>query len=72
MGRIVALNKFISKATDKCLFFFKILKQDGRVQSSLSKPQEVLSKASPPEPINTRRRSVLVPGCIPNDNQFRP
>ena len=26
-GRIVALNKFISKATDKCLPFFKTLKQ---------------------------------------------
>ena len=27
IGRIVALNKFVSKATDKCLPFFKILKQ---------------------------------------------
>ena len=26
-GRIVALKKFISKATDKCLPFFKTLKQ---------------------------------------------
>ena len=26
-GRIVALNKIISKATDKCLPFFKTLKQ---------------------------------------------
>ena len=25
--RIVALNKFVSKATDKCLPFFKTLKQ---------------------------------------------
>ena len=27
IGRIVALNKFVSKAIDKCLPFFKILKQ---------------------------------------------
>ena len=26
-GKITALNKFISKATDKCLPFFKTLKQ---------------------------------------------
>ena len=27
IGRIVALNRFINKAKDKCLPFFKILKQ---------------------------------------------
>ena len=27
-GRIVALNRFVSRATDKCLLFFKTLKQD--------------------------------------------
>ena len=27
IGRIVALNRFVSKATDKCLPFFKTLKQ---------------------------------------------
>jgi len=26
-GRITALNRFVSKATDKCLPFFKTLKQ---------------------------------------------
>ena len=26
-GRIVALNRFVSRATDKCLLFFKTLKQ---------------------------------------------
>ena len=26
-GRVVALNRFISKATDKCLPFFKVLKK---------------------------------------------
>lgn len=26
-GRVAALNKFISKATDKCLPFFKTLKK---------------------------------------------
>ena len=26
-GRIMALNRFVSKATDKCLPFFKVLKQ---------------------------------------------
>ena len=27
-GRVAALNKFVSKATDKYLPFFKVLKQD--------------------------------------------
>ena len=27
MGRVAALNRFVSRATDKCLLFFKILKQ---------------------------------------------
>ena len=26
-GRVVALNKFVSKATDKCLPFFKVLRK---------------------------------------------
>ena len=26
-GRVAALNRFVSKATDKCLPFFKILKK---------------------------------------------
>ena len=26
-GRVAALNRFVSKATDKCLLFFKILKK---------------------------------------------
>ena len=26
-GRVVALNKFVSKATNKCLSFFKFLKK---------------------------------------------
>ena len=26
-GRVAALNKFVSKATDKCLPFFKVLKK---------------------------------------------
>ena len=26
-GRVAALNKFVSKATDKCLPFFKVLKR---------------------------------------------
>jgi len=27
MGRVAALNRFVSRATDKCLLFFKTLKQ---------------------------------------------
>ena len=27
-GRVAALNRYVSKATDKCLPFFKVLKQD--------------------------------------------
>ena len=26
-GKVVALNKFVSKATDKCLSFFRILRK---------------------------------------------
>ena len=26
-GRVAALNKFVSKATDKCLPFFRVLKK---------------------------------------------
>ena len=27
IGRVAALNRFVSKATDKCLTFFKVLKR---------------------------------------------
>ena len=26
-GRVAALNKFVSKSTDKCLLFFRVLKK---------------------------------------------
>ena len=69
-GQIMALNKFVFKATDKHLPVFKIYKQNGQVRSNLSKPQGALTKAFLLMPINTRRRSILVFGYIPNGNQF--
>ena len=26
-GKVIALNRFVSKATDKCMSFFKVLKK---------------------------------------------
>lgn len=47
-GRIVALNRFISKATDKCLPFFKTLKQvfqwANKCEASFQSLKEYLAK----------------------------
>jgi hypothetical protein len=49
-GRIAALNRFVSRSTDKCLPFFKVLEEsfdmDGRVPTSIRRTQEVLSNTS--------------------------
>ena len=46
--RVTALNKFNSKATDKCLPFFKTLKQAFKwieeCETSFNKPKEYLMK----------------------------
>ncbi|XP_065635439.1 uncharacterized protein LOC136070054 [Quercus suber] len=34
-GRVAALNKFVSKATDKCLPFFKILRKEEKLQKTV-------------------------------------
>ena len=49
-GKIVALNKFVSKATDKCLPFFRTLRKSFKWTNECQKAFEELKKylSSPP------------------------
>ena len=49
-GKIAALNRFVSKATDKCLSFFRILRQSFEWTDECQKEFEDLKKylSSPP------------------------
>ena len=53
-GRIVALNRFVSRATDKCLSFFKTLKQAfqwiNECKAAFQALKDYLSKPSPLSP----------------------
>ena len=40
-GRVTALNRFVSKATDKCLPFFKVLKRHLNGQTNVKKPFKI-------------------------------
>ena len=43
-GKVVALNKFVSKATDKCLPFFRVLKKSFEWTDECQKAFEDLKK----------------------------
>ena len=47
-GKVVALNKFVSRATDKCMLFFKVLKKafqwTGECEEAFAKLKEYLTK----------------------------
>ena len=49
-GKVAALNKFVSKATDKCLPFFRVLKKSFEWTDECQKAFEDLKKylSSPP------------------------
>ena len=49
-GKVAALNRFVSKATDKCLLFFRVLKKSFEWMDECQKAFEDLKKylSSPP------------------------
>ena len=76
MGRVAALNKFISKATDKCPPFFKTLKQafvwTDKCEVVFQELKPYLSNPSTPESIQRGRRLVPPPGSIHNYSERNP
>ena len=63
VGKVAALNKFVSRATDKCLPFFKILKKAfqwvDECEEALSKLKEYLTQSPFLSPSITRERLQL-------------
>ena len=47
-GKVVALNRFVSRATDNCLLFFKVLKKalqwTNKCEETLTKLKEYLTQ----------------------------
>ena len=47
-GKVAALNRFVSRATDKCMPFFKVLKKafqwNDKYEEALAKLKEYLTK----------------------------
>ena len=50
IGKVTALNRFVSRATDKCMPFFKVLKKafqwTDECEEALAKLKEYLTKPS--------------------------
>ena len=72
-GRVAALNRFVSKATDKCLPFFKNLKKafawTDKCEIAFQELKHYLSNPPLLSPSKERRRSILVSGSIGYSSQ---
>ena len=77
-GRIAALSRFVSRASDKCQPFFQILKKafqwDARCEEAFAALKTYLSSPPPPHPGKSLRGRApySVPGSFRFLNQRRP
>ena len=62
IGRVAALNKFVSKATDKCLPFFRVLKKAFEWTDECQKAFQDLKMYLIAESVRDGRRIVSIPG----------
>ena len=71
---VTSLNKFVSKATDKCLPFFKVLKESirmgGRVSKSIWRPQGISHNNSFAEPIQAKWRTIPQLSSLSSRSKF--
>ena len=71
---VTSLNRFVSKATDKCLPFFKVLKEsirmDGRVSKSIWRPQGISHNNSLAEPIQAKWRTIPLLSSLSSRSKF--
>ena len=62
IGRVAALNKFIFRATDKCMPFFKVLKKafqwNDECEQALTKLKEVLDETASTRSLSDGREVV--------------
>jgi hypothetical protein len=73
-GRVAALNRFVSRATDKCLPFFKTLRKafawTDECQKSFEELKLVPDISTIAEPFPTRRNPLLVLSGLPDSSQL--
>ena len=73
IGRVVALNRFVSRATDKCLPFFKVLRKAFEWTDECQKAFQDLKNYltnSIAKSVRARRRVVFILGSIPTRCKF--
>ena len=62
IGKVAALNKFIFRATDKCMPFFKVLKKafqwNNECEKALTKLKEVLDETASTRSLSDGREVV--------------
>ncbi|XP_075633772.1 uncharacterized protein LOC142606278 [Castanea sativa] len=72
-GKVVALNRFVSKATDKCMPFFKVLKKafwwTDECKETLAKLKEYLMKP-PTKPFGDGREVIPILSNIQHYSKF--
>ena len=71
--RVVALNRFVSRATDKCLPFFKVLRKAFEWMDECQKAFQDLKNYltnSIAKSVRARRRVVFILGSIPTRCKF--
>ena len=68
-GQVAALNRFVSKATDKCLPFFRVLRKafewTDDCQRAFEDLKAYLTSAPIVKSIRARRKVISVFGCCP-------
>ena len=67
-GKVVALNRFVLRAMDKCLPFFRTLKKSFEWMTKCQQAFEDLKAylSSFTKPVQTRGRTVLIPNHLPS------
>ena len=74
IGKVAALNRFVSRAIDKCLPFFKVLKKafsvDRQMWGSLDEAKRVPNAVAIVKPFNNKRKAATLFGSIQHNNKL--
>ena len=74
IGKVAALNRFVSRAMDKCMPFFKLLKKafqwTDECEQALAKLKEYLTRPPFFESLSDGREAISLPSSIQHYSKF--
>ena len=73
-GKVAALNRFVSRAMDKCMPFFKLLKKafqwTDECEQAFAKLKEYLTRPPLFESLSDGREAISLPSSIQHCSKF--